>query len=137
MENININDVNFNPGMREIVERLLDRGDINVYVPDDCPRGVQSFAILEKDGNTGNVQYTTYPPFGYCVTFSIEPSREHGSGFSIIFDNDEIHTYDIDEAIEACYAVVVPEMENWANNNVVTPNAGFSSVSYGTKLVVS
>lgn len=119
--------------LRAIARRLVAEGfDVSYYSDNRLVDG-QSWIMIERNDNTGTVQYDRLN--GYSVSFCIKPSRKYGSGLVVsVADSDDLS---LDpraargerdprtgsEVLECAYVATQPFYQNFAVPHPL-PNAG-------------
>lgn len=107
------------PEIAELVPELIKAG-IQIRVS-TLFRGAQrlNWVGLEREGNTGVLQYNPFP--GYSVFFRVRPNPSYGS--SLIVHDDQHHP-DVDTLVKWALRATEPQMGNFATNGKIVPNYG-------------
>lgn len=128
---VTVDNMNATDEIKAIARKVLSETDIAVFLSGQYDRTKNTFVYLEKDGNVGNIEYSTHVPFGYAGHFHITPSRDFGSSIGVWPEgsDDEGRTYDLDIALEMCKGAV-ESTKKWPFNDV---NKTFDNEGWGSR----
>ena len=116
--------------MHDAVAALLAEGfDVYRYMDRDRDMIPGKWVIIERGGNVGTVQYD--PITGYSVDFAIKPSREVGSGLSVLRDDEpEADAATVQSVVLAAGLATQDSYCNFATNGRALPNHGWAHFAW-------